>query len=297
MLKKFFFSLILVATIFSFTACGTTTNSNNSNKLKVVVSFNAMKELTYAIGKNKIQIVNMTPNGTEPHDFEPKTRDILALQDAKVFIYNGLDMESWVDKTLKSIDNKSLVKVEASNGIKPIKNASSNEHGIYDPHAWLSLKAAEIESKNIKDALVKADPKNKSYYEKNYSDFKTQIDNLYDEYNNKFKNIKNKSFVTGHAAFGYLCRDYGLNQESVEDVFAEGEPSTKKLADLITYCKKNNVKTIFVEDMVSPKVSNTLAREVGAKVEKIYTVESKEDGKNYLQSMQYNLEKIYNSLK
>lgn len=297
MLKKFFFSLILVATIFSFTACGTTTNSNNSNKLKVVVSFNAMKELTYAIGKNKIQIVNMTPNGTEPHDFEPKTRDILALQDAKVFIYNGLDMESWVDKTLKSIDNKSLVKVEASNGIQPIKNASSNEHGIYDPHAWLSLKAAEIESKNIKDALVKADPKNKSYYEKNYSDFKTQIDNLYDEYNNKFKNIKNKSFVTGHAAFGYLCRDYGLNQESVEDVFAEGEPSTKKLADLITYCKKNNVKTIFVEDMVSPKVSNTLAREVGAKVEKIYTVESKEDGKNYLQSMQYNLEKIYNSLK
>ncbi|WP_234120225.1 metal ABC transporter substrate-binding protein [Clostridium hydrogenum] len=296
MLKKFFFSLILVVAIFSFTACSTATNSNNSNKLKVVVSFNAMKELTYAIGKNKIEIINMTPNGTEPHDFEPKTRDILALQDAKVFIYNGLDMESWVDKTLKSIDNKNLIKVEASNGIKPIKNTSSNEHGIYDPHAWLSLKAAEIESKNIKNALVKADPKNKNYYEKNYSDFKTQIDNLYDEYNNKFKNIKNKSFVTGHAAFGYLCRDYGLNQESVEDVFAEGEPSTKKLADLITYCKKNNVKTIFVEDMVSPKVSNTLAREVGAKVEKIYTVESKEDGKDYLQSMQYNLEKIYSSL-
>ena len=49
--------------------------------------------------------------------------------------------------------------------------------------------------------------------------------------------------------------------------------------------------------MVSPKVSETLANEVGAKAEKIYTLESKEDNKDYLQSIRDNLEKIYQSLK
>ena len=301
MFKKFLTLLLSIAVFFSFTACSNNSSkSSSSKKLKVIVSFNAMKEFAYAIGKDKIDIVNMTPNGTEPHDFEPKTKDIEALTNADVFIYNGLGMETWTSKTLKSIDNKNLITVEASRGAEGIKNTDAGEikeHGAYDPHLWISLKGAELEAKNIKNAFIKGDSKNKDFYEKNYTYFTKQLDELYTDYDQKFKTVKNKSFVTGHAAFAYLCRDFGLKQDSVEDVFAEGEPSTKRLADLTDFCKKNNVKTIFVEDMVSPKVSQTLAREVGAKVEKIYTIESKEDGKDYIEAMKANLEMIYTSLK
>ena len=171
------------------------------------------------------------------------------------------------------------------------------EHGQYDPHYWLSLKGAENGAKNIKDALVKIDPANKSKYESNYSSFYSRLEKLFKDYKAKFNSVKKKNIVTGHAAFAYFSRDFGLVQNSVEDTFAEGEPSAKKLAELIDYCKKNNVKTIFVEDMVSPKVSETLAKEVGAKAVQIYTIESKEDNKDYLQSMKDNLDKIYNSLK
>lgn len=299
MYKKCLILFAAIAMLFSFTSCSSS-DANSNGKIKVVVSFNAMKEFAYAIGKDKINIINMTPNGTEPHDFEPKTRDIEALVDANVFIYNGLGMESWTSKTLKSIDNKKLITVEASNGANKIKNTAAGkiaEHGAYDPHLWLSLKGAEIEAKNIKNAFVKADSKNKSFYEKNYNDFRNQLEELYNTYNEKFKTAKNKNFVTGHAAFAYFCRDFNLKQESVEDTFAEGEPSTKKLSNLTYFCKKNKVKTVFVEDMVSPKVSNTLAKEVDAKVEKIYTIESKENGKNYIQAMKANLEMIYDSLK
>lgn len=161
---------------------------------------------------------------------------------------------------------------------------------------WLSLKGAEIEAKNVKNALIKADPVNKDFYEANYQTFYNQLETLYQEYNQKFQSVKSKNFVTGHAAFAYLARDFGLKQSSVEDVFAAGEPSAKKLKELTDYCKTNHIKTIFVEDMVSPKVSETLANEVGAKAEKIYTLESKEENKDYLQSMRDNLEKIYQSL-
>ncbi|HWR61400.1 MAG TPA: zinc ABC transporter substrate-binding protein, partial [Clostridia bacterium] len=102
--------------------------------------------------------------------------------------------------------------------------------------------------------------------------------------------------VTGHAAFGYLCRDFGLVQSSVRDIYAEGEPSAQQLAELVEYCRENNITTIFAEEMASPEVSQTLANEVGAKVETIYTIENSDGDKTYIERMEENLVKIYDSL-
>jgi zinc transport system substrate-binding protein len=306
-LKKIVTLVFIIAiALTSLLGCSTnqkersTISTGDSDKIKVVVSFNPLREFAMAVGKDKIEVVTMVPEGVEPHDFEPKAKDLMQLSEAKIFVYNGLGMESWVDKSLSSIDNKKLNVVDASKGSNLIKNISEDEikeHGQYDPHIWLSLKEAQGETKNIKDALIKVDEKNKDYYEKNYEEFINSLDKLYTDYKGKFENLQNKSFVTGHAAFGYLCRDFGLNQQSVEGVFAEGEPTAAKLKELVDYSKKNNVKTIFVEELASPKVSETLATEVNAKVQKIYTIECREDNKTYLDAMKENLENIYSSLK
>ncbi|MDF1496373.1 metal ABC transporter substrate-binding protein [Caproiciproducens sp. CPB-2] len=269
------------------------------SRIKVSVTFNAMKEFTEAVGKDKVDVATIIPDGTEPHDFEPKAQDLVALSTAQVFVYSGLGMEAWTEDAVKSANNPNLITVEASKGADPIKNTDPEEieeHGQYDPHIWLSLKGAEIEVKNIKDALVKADGANQQYYEKNCDDFVSKLENLYTEYNKKFQSAEKKSFVTGHAAFGYLCRDFGLEQNSVEDVFAEGEPSAQQLTELVKYCKDNKVTTIFAEEMASPDVSKTLAKEVGANVETIYTIEGGEDNKTYLERVESNLSKIYASL-
>lgn len=269
-------------------------------KVKVSVTFNAMKEFVAAVGKDKVEIATIIPDGTEPHDFEPKAQDLAGLSTAKIFVYSGLGMEKWAEEAVKAADNTDLITVEASKGADAIKNTDEGEieeHGQYDPHIWLSLKGAELEVTNIKDALVQADPSNKDYYETNYKDFVSQLESLYNEYNEKFQSVAKKSFVTGHAAFGYLCRDFGLEQNSVEDTFAEGEPSAQQLAELVKYCKENKVTTIFAEEMASPDVSNTLANEVGAKVETIYTIESNEDNLTYLERVTDNLVEIYDSLK
>lgn len=268
-------------------------------KVQVVVSFNALGEFAEAIGKDKVQVKTIIPEGTEPHDFEPKIRDFESINSASIFVYNGLDMEAWVDNTLQNVNNKNLIVVNASKGISPIKaseGAEAEGEGKYDPHIWLSLKNAEIEAANIRDALIKADKGNKDFYENNYKTFADKLEALYSEYKGKFDKLDNKYFVTGHAAFAYFCRDFGLKQNSVEDVFAEEEPSAKKMKELVDFCKSNKIKTIFIEDMVSPKVSQTLASEAGAKVEKIYTIESREDNKDYIESMESNLSKVYESL-
>ncbi len=271
----------------------------SGGKLKVSVSFNAMKEFTEAVGKEKVEVSTIIPAGTEPHDFEPKAQDLVGLSTAKVFVYSGFGMEAWAEKAVQSANNPDLVTVEASKGAEPIKNTDAGEikeHGQYDPHIWLSLKGAEIEVKNIRTALVKADPSNQDYYEKNCNDFVSQLEALYTEYKKKFQAAPKKSFVTGHAAFGYLCRDFGLEQNSVEDTFAEGEPNAQQLSELVQYCKQHKVTTIFAEDMASPDVSKTLAQEVGAKVETIYTVEGEEEGRTYLERVKSDLDKIDASL-
>lgn len=310
MKRKIMLSLISIIILATLVACGNknvgvSVSENNSfdknnGKIKVVASFNAVTQFVKAVGKDKVDVQTIIPNGTEPHDFEPKPKDLANISKAQIFVYNGLGMESWVDKTIQAADNKDLIVVEASRGCNPIKNNDEEaikEHGQYDPHLWISLNGAKIEAKNIKDALVKADPLNKDYYEKNYSEFASKLDVMINDYKAKFDEVSNKNFITGHAAFAYFCRDFNLQQNSVESVFAEGEPTPKRLEELVEYCKKNNVKTIFMEEMASPKVSQTLAKEVNAKVEKIYTAESEEDGKDYIQSMKENLDKVYESLK
>jgi len=302
MFKKITTLFILIGMIGMLSACTNESKNLKSDegKIKVVVSFNAIREITQAVGKDKVDIKTIIPSGTEAHDFEPKAKDIESLYNSKIFIYNGFGMEPWADKTIEAAGSKDLVSVDSSKGFEPIKATDTDqikEHGQYDPHLWLSLKGAETQAKNIKNVLIKVDPSNKAYYEKNCKDFIDGLEALNNSYVEKFKTIPNKNFVTGHAAFAYLCRDFGLKQNSVEDVFAEGEPSAKKMKDLIDYCKQNSIKTIFMEDMISSKVSDTLAKEVGAKVEKINTIESSEANKNYIQMMTENLEKIYDSLK
>lgn len=300
-MKKVSLFLLLFCTSLLLVSCNksTTDTVTDQSKLQVSVSFNALYEFTSAVGKEKVEISTIIPPGTEPHDFEPKAADIADLSNADVFVYQGLGMEAWAEDAIKSTKSNQLTVVIASDGSTPIENTEKNamkEHGQYDPHMWLSLKDAEVQVQNIANGFSTADPANKDYYQSNASAYIKQLEDLYNEYKEKFASLENKNFVTGHAAFHYFCRDFGLNQNSVEDVFAEGEPSTKQLADLVDYCKENKVTTVFAEEMGSPEVSQTLANEVGAKVETIYTVESPEDHLSYLERMKSNCEKIYQSL-
>ena len=275
--------------------CGDNTNTEIQNtendKLKITVSIYPLKEFAERIAGDKAEVVCLVPDNMEPHDYEPKTKDFQELTKSKAFIYNGLGMEEWVDKVSESLKDTDVIIVDSSNGIEARK-----EGDAIDPHTWLSLKNAEIQSDNIKNTLIKLDEKNKDYYEENYTKFKEELESVYSEYKPKFDSLNKKNFITGHAAFGYLCRDFGLTQKSVENLFAEGEPTPKQLKDLVSFCEENNIKTIFSESLASPKVSETLAKEVQADVVPILTVESKEDDKNYIQAMRYNLDEIYKCL-
>lgn len=299
-------ALTLIAVM--LTACSNRESKNNEEKdntINIVTSFYGIEALTEEIGGDKVSIESVIPEAMEPHDFDIKAKDMKAIEEADIFIYNGAGMESWIEDVEAAISGKELIVVEASKGVELINADEEDEedgeheghnHSGKDPHTWLGLSEAKIQGENIKNALVEKDAKNKEYYEENLKIFNEKIDNIIKEYNPKFKELANKNFVTGHATFGYLCRDFGLTQKSIEGVFAEGEPSPKELQNLMEYCKGNNIKTIFVEELISTQLSDTLAKEVGAQTKQIYTLHSNEDGKSFSDVLKYNVETIYSAM-
>ena len=293
-MKKFLLkaSMVLLLPIMLI-GCGSQENKSNeeNGKVEVTVSISPIKEFTELIGGDKIEVTSLVPDNAEPHDIDLKPRDFEKLTKSKVFIYNGLGMEDWLDEVKEQISEDKIKYVDTSENGNAIKT-----DGKIDPHQWLSLKEAINQCNNIKVALSEVDPNNKNYYEENYEKVKKDFEELYNEYLPKFQSLEHKNFVTSHEAFGYLCRDFGLKQQALNDLFGEGELTAKKIEDLVKYCDDNNVNTIFSEEEDSQKEAQTLANEINGEVKPLYTLETKVEGKSYLEVMKINLEEIYESM-
>lgn len=331
MKKRISILALMMTMIFAFTACAKAEVKNTDGKISVGVTIYPLQYFTERIGGDKVEVFSIIPDGSDAHTFDPKPKDLSNLTNTDIFIYNGLGMEEWIDSILTVVEGTEVKVVEASTGIEALPATTEDEdhshegeteeehaahadeedvdhsneteeehadhdHGAYDPHVWLSLDSAIVQAENIKNSLVEVDSTNKEYYETNFEELKKDLTSLKDEFSEKMASLTNKEFVTGHAAFGYLTNDFGLNQTSISDVFGEGELTPKYLEEIISYAKEKNVKVIFSESTASTKEAETLAKEIGATVEKIYSLETKEDDLNYLDGMRYNLEKIYESL-
>jgi zinc transport system substrate-binding protein len=294
------------------TGCAGKQKEDKGDKLSVMTSFYPVYDFTLKVGGDKVSVKNMVPSGTEPHEWEPGTRDIASLEESNVFIYSGAGMEHWTEDVLKSLNNKNLIVVEASTGIT-LKEGHEEEgeahkeedkdhdHGEFDPHVWLDPQNAKKEMENIKEGLIKADPANKDYYEANYKTYAEKFDKLDQSFKETLSPLENKSIVVSHEAYGYLCTAYGLTQVGIEGLTPDSEPDPARMAEVIDFVKENKVKTIFFEELVSPKVAEAIAKETGAKIQVLSPVEGLsdqevKDGEDYFSVMEKNLVAIKEAL-
>ncbi|MHB8075995.1 metal ABC transporter substrate-binding protein [Desulfosporosinus fructosivorans] len=300
-----FLSLVLVSGMMLLSGCSKNAaeskNTSADKKLAVYTSIYPMYDLTKKIGGDKITVTNLVPAGQEPHDWEPTPSDMANLEKADVLIYNGAGMEHWIDKVLSSIQNKKLIAVETSKELHLLDNPDKSEELKYDPHVWLNPRLAKQQMEAIKKALVTADSSNKDYYEKNYTDNAKKLDDLDQEYKAAVSKFSQKDIVVAHQAFGYLCDAYGLKQVSIEGLLADSEPSPAKMAEIVKFAKENKLKYIFYEELVSPKVAEAIAKEIGVTTAMLNPIEGLQEsdllaGKEYISVMRDNLEVLKKAL-
>jgi zinc transport system substrate-binding protein len=258
------------------------------DKVNVVVSFYPIYDFTKNIGKEKVNISHLIPFNVEPHDWEPSPGDIIKLDKADLFIYNGKSLEPWAESIIKSGNNRNLRVIDLSRAIKMESQ---------DPHIWLDPILVKFQVKVIKDELIKLDPNNKSYYEKNYKEYFQKLDTLDKEIRKTISKCKKREFVALHTAFSYFAKRYGLTQVSITGISPEAEPSLKDLALIVKFIREHKIKYIFTEPLVSPKLVDSIAKETGAKILILDPIEglTKRDldtGKDYISKMRENLENL-----
>jgi len=309
-LKKFV-SVLMVLTL-AMTMVLALPAAAEGEKLSVYASFYPMYDFVLKVGGDKVTVSNMVPAGMEPHDWEPAASDIVGLENADVFIYNGAGMEHWVDKVLHTLSNKDLVVVNASDGLTLLEGHhhhseegeeahEEEEEHAFDPHVWLGPLSAKAQMEVIKNALVKADPTNAVYYEENYTKYAAEFDALDAEFKQALEPLSKKEIVVSHQAFGYLCVAYGLSQESIEGLTPDSEPDPARMAEIIDFVKEHKVSTIFFEELVSPKVAETIASATGAVAEVLSPIEGLSDeqiaaGSDYFSVMRQNLAALKKAL-
>ena len=302
-------SLILTTTMLLSVGCtkSSTESENSDGKLKIYTSIYPLYDFTKKVGGDKVDVTNLVPAGTEPHDFELSTKDIVNLEKADMLVYNGAGIENWTDKVIDSLESDKIAYVKSSEGLELHTTEDEHDddghnHGSTDPHTWLSIENAKKEMENIKNALVEIDPDNASYYEENYETYSKKFDELDNKFHTTLDSIENKSIIVAHEAFGYLCDEYDIEQVGIEGLTPDSEPDPARMTEIIKFAKDNNIKTIFFEELVSPKVAETIAKEVGANTAVLNPLEglSEEDinnGEDYFSVMEENLQAIYDSLK
>ena len=268
---------------------------SQNNKLQVTASFYPLYFFSSEIGGEKSEVKNITPSGSEPHNYDPSPQDIARIESGDIFILNG-GVEAWGNRIKDNLKDTKVKIITAGEGLltRQIEEEGKNQT---DPHIWLDPQLAKKEGEKITEGSIAIDPSNSTYYQNNEQKLKNKLDKLDQDYKQGLQRCQSKDIITSHAAFGYLANRYGLNQVTVTGISPDEEPSAQKIADVAKFAKEHNVKYIFFESLVSPKLSETIANEVGARTMVLDPIEGISDddikqGKNYFTVMEDNLKNL-----
>ena len=290
-------------------------STSDNSKLQVVTSANFLYEFTQNIGNEMIDVDLLVPMGVDPHDWEPTIRDTERLQKSDMIIINGIGYEHWIGSL--ELTGIAGILVDTSNGISTLDSIKYDEekhddhakedghdehteedehnHGALDPHIWLNPVYAQLQVKNIANALSNSDPTNKNYYQSNAAIYNQELNLLDTKIRTELSGCKT-DFITFHDAFSYFSEEYGLTQHTIiSSTDSHGEVTLQTLENIISLARELNIKVIFAEESTSTKTSQVIADEIGGKVLVLSPLEIVSD-ETYVEKMTQNLENLKEAL-
>jgi len=267
---------------------------------EVTVSILPQKYFVEKIAQDKIKVNVMVKPGASPATYEPKTSQMKMLSHSLIYFAIDVPFENvWLDKFKNA--NKKMLVVDTDKGIDKLEmeahhhddehddheakhddhdehddhEAKHNDHDEHeghdhtglDPHIWLDPILVKIQAKNIYEALIKVDAKNKEFYTKNYKIFLSELDDLNKKIEDILEPYKDKAFMVFHPSWGYFSSRYDLEQISIE---VQGkEPKPAQLVELVKEAKKHNIKIVFVSPQFSQNGAKTISNSINGNVSTI----------------------------
>lgn len=290
--------LLVLGCIWVGTGCVLTSapaQENTNGKIQVVTSFYPLFFLASQIGGEFAQVKNITPAGAEPHDYEPTPQDLVSMVDSQLLILNGVHLEAWASGVTAQLSDHTVVVTAAD--VVADHTLEQDGNTMTDPHVWLSPRRAKLEARAITQGFMQVDPLHSAEYTKNEEALDAQLDQIDLHYQQGLAHCASSTIITSHSAFNYLASDYHFSQISIAGLSPDAEPSPSQIAAVADFAKANQIKYIFFESLISPKLSETIAQEIGAQTLVLDPLEGISDldlqqGKNYVTVMEENLKNL-----
>ena len=297
-------------------ASGAAPTAAASGALTVSTSFYPIQYLAQAIGGEHVAVTSVTPTNVEPHDFELSPKDVTALSASSLVLYVS-GFQPSLDDALTQVSGPTVVDLAgsvdlvhhdgveeeheegATEGATEAATGAAHDHGAaaaLDPHFWLDPVRMQAAAKAVEAALAQADPAHADDYAANLDTLNATLTDLNTSYSTGLGHCERTTFVTSHAAFGYLADRYSLTQASISGVDPESEPSPAELAEVKKVVESTGTTTIFTEELVSPETAQAVAAETGAQTRVLSPIESAPESGDYAGVMRTNLEELRTAL-
>lgn len=235
----------------------------DSGKTKIVTSFYPMYIIAQNLtqGANNIELVNMADvNVGCLHDYTLKTEDMKNVENADIFIANGLEMEKFLDKIINI--NTDMYVIDSS---KNIQNVIKDNDEI-NAHIWTNIDNYVIQVKNISKELQEKDTINANIYKRNEEEYVKRLEETKGKYLEELKKLKGQKVIVLNEAFEYLVQELGMDATIIKTDHEASTLSADRLKNIIDKVKKENIKMIIIDKNDDKSNAETISNETGAKI-------------------------------
>jgi zinc transport system substrate-binding protein len=230
--------------------------------VSVLAAFYPLRYVAERVGGPSVTVDSLVPPGAEPHDLELTAQMVRAVADADLVVYlRGFQPQ--VDATIDQQAPRTALDVTTVQALT-----------ADDPHIWLDPTRLAAVGDAVAARLAAVAPESAAGFRERAASLRTDLEQLDREYADGLADCARREIVTSHAAFGYLAQRYRLTQIAITGLSPEAEPSPGRLAEVTRLAREHRVTTIFFETLVSPRLAETLAREVGARPEVLDPIEA-----------------------
>ncbi len=302
---------LAVAALLALTACSsdsTASAGRSDEPLEVAVGFYPYEFVTQRVGGDDVRVTNLTEPGGEPHDLELSPRQVGEVAQSDLVVYSA-GFQPAVDEAVaehadgRSLDVLTTVELREGAGHAEEEHAGEDEHTDVehaeegtDPHVWLDPQRLATIGEAVAERLAELDPEHAEGFRSRAQELGTELGALDEELRTGLASCARTQIVTSHDAFGYLAQAYGLEQVAIAGLSPDAEPSLQRLGEIAEQARADGVTTVFFEELVSPAVAQSLAREVGAEAEVLSPVEGPPAEGDYLSAMRTNLATLRTAL-
>lgn len=316
MLRRLLVAGILIPFV---VGCGSSPHSTSSDTLLVAASLYPIAEIVQRVGTDKVEVVNLTPPGTDAHDVELTAKQAQRLEESDVVFYFGDNFQPSVEKAINALGDTTRVDLFDSVELLNVSQGSfgvethSDQHGHkaeqHDPHVWLDPANMIAMTKTVASELTKLQPENAKEIATNSNDYiaeLTKLGQLLDETiglrpGTDINRCADVNFYTAHQGFNYLAERTGLNLVPIAGINPDEQVSAQYLESLSSALRGKDI-TIFYESLIPSSAAAALAESLNVKTDVLNPVEglTQEEIKNgvtYMSAQRDNIQKIAKGLR